>query len=95
MSETVTQRIKKRLQRPSAMNPNPRFKSMAHVSPHHSSTTTTPAAFPTHLCNHARRLRLKNYCIQNFLETPTGTLNFNPLLDPGGGFASETAVRDS
>jgi hypothetical protein len=34
---------------------------------------------------------LKNYYRQSFLEVPTDILN-HLLLDPGGGFRSETAV---
>jgi hypothetical protein len=35
---------------------------------------------------------LKNNCIWSFLEAPTNGY-FKPLLDPGGGFGSETVLR--
>jgi hypothetical protein len=35
----------------------------------------------------------KNHHIQGILEPRSPNGNFKPLLDPGGGFASENAVR--
>jgi hypothetical protein len=47
--------------------------------------------FYTHVYNHARRLRLKKLsCLELSLEVTTEF--FEPLLDPGGGFASKTAA---
>jgi hypothetical protein len=44
--------------------------------------------------NHAHRLRLEK---QLYLELPGSskghTVHFKPLLDPGGGFTSETAAE--
>jgi hypothetical protein len=51
----------------------------------------TPQLFYTYFYNHARRLRLKKLlCLE-----PSRSFNgfFKPLLDPGDGFASETAKR--
>jgi hypothetical protein len=51
----------------------------------------TPGEFYTWSCNHAHRLRLKKLL---YLELPRSLNGFlKVLLDPGGGFASETALR--
>jgi hypothetical protein len=48
--------------------------------------------FYTYFYNHARRHRLEKllYIEQSISRSPSGY--FKPLLDPGGGFTSETAV---
>ena len=48
----------------------------------------TPGVFYTYFYNHSRRLRLEKLL---YLELPRSPSEyFKPLLDPGGGFRSET-----
>jgi hypothetical protein len=64
-----------------------------HISPRDSSWT--PGVFCTYFYNHTRRLRLEKLKLV-YLELsriPDGFLKV--LLDPGGGFTSETAARRS
>ena len=64
---------------------SPRHRHISHV---HSSGT--PGVFYTYFYNHAHRLRLEKLL---YLELPRSSNGFfKPLLDPGGGFRSETAV---
>ena len=60
------------------------------ISPFDSSWT--PGVFSTYFYNHARRLRLEKllylYIELSMIKVPTDF--FNPLLDPGEGFTSET-----
>jgi hypothetical protein len=51
----------------------------------------TPQLFYTHFYNHARRLRLEKLLCLEASGSPNGF--FKPLLDPDGGFTSETAER--
>ena len=55
----------------------------------------TPQLFYTYFYNHAHRLRLEKLLlyIQSFLLSGSSNGFFKQLLDPGGGFASETAER--
>jgi hypothetical protein len=50
----------------------------------------TPGVFYTYFYNHTRRLRLEKLLYLELSRSPGGY--FRPLLDPGGGFRSETAV---
>jgi hypothetical protein len=51
-----------------------------------------PGFFCTYFYNHAHRLCLENYILH--IELPRSSNGyFKPLLDPGGGFTSETAAR--
>jgi hypothetical protein len=59
-----------------------------HVSPFYSSGP--PELFYTYFYNHALRLRLEKLLYIGPSRSPNGY--FKPLLDPGGGFRSETAV---
>jgi hypothetical protein len=59
------------------------------VSPPVSSST--PGVFYVHFYNHAHRLRLEKLLYLELSRSPSGF--FLVLLDPGGGFASETAAR--
>jgi hypothetical protein len=52
---------------------------------------STPQLFYTNFYNHARRLCLEKLLYIGFSGSSNGF--FKPLLDPGGGFNSETAVR--
>jgi hypothetical protein len=60
-----------------------------YVSPFHSSPT--PGVFCKYFYNHARRLRLEKLLYLGLSRSSNGY--FKPLLDPGGGFTSETAAR--
>jgi hypothetical protein len=51
----------------------------------------TPGAFYTCFYNHAHRLRLEKLLYIELSRCSNGY--FKPLLDPGGGFTSETAAR--
>ena len=62
-----------------------------HISPRHSSWT--PGAFYTYFYNHAHRLRLEKLLCLELSRSSNGF--FQALLDPGGGFTSETAARRS
>jgi hypothetical protein len=50
-----------------------------------------PRVFCTYFYNHARRLRLEKLLYLELSRSPSGFLK--ALLDPGGGFNSETAAR--
>jgi hypothetical protein len=50
----------------------------------------TPGAFYTYFYNFAHRLRLEKLLCLELSRSPNGF--FKVLLDPGGGFRSETAV---
>jgi hypothetical protein len=54
-------------------------------------SSSTPGVFYTNFYNHAHRLRLEKLLHVELSRSPSG--NFKPLLDPGGGFNSETAAR--
>ena len=58
-----------------------------NISPLNSSWT--PRAFCTYFYNYARRLRLEKLLWIELSRSSNGY--FKPLLDPGGGFTSETA----
>jgi hypothetical protein len=60
-----------------------------HVSP--PVSRGTPGVFYTYFYNHARRLRLGKPLYLELSRSCSGF--FKPLLDPGGGFNSETAER--
>jgi hypothetical protein len=51
---------------------------------------STPQLFYTHFYNHAHRLRLEKLSHVELSRSSNGF--FKPLLDPGNGFGSETAV---
>ena len=53
-------------------------------------TSSTPQLFYTFFYNHAHRLRLEKLLYMELSRSSNGF--FKPLLDPGGGFRSETAV---
>jgi hypothetical protein len=50
---------------------------------------STSQVFYTYFYNHAHRLRLKKLLYIQLSRSSNGS--FKPLLDPGDGFASETA----
>jgi hypothetical protein len=55
----------------------------------------SPLVSSSYFYKHAHRLRLKKLQVL-YLElprSPTGFLFLKALLDPGGGFTSETAAR--
>jgi hypothetical protein len=60
-----------------------------HISPRVSSST--PGVFYTRFYNHAHRLRLEKRLYLELSRSPNGC--FKVLLDPGGGFTSETAAE--
>ena len=60
-----------------------------YVSPPASSGT--PGVFCTCFYNHAHRIRLEKLLYIELSRSPNGP--FKVLLDPGGGFTSETAAR--
>lgn len=60
-----------------------------YVSPFDSSWT--PGVFYTCFYNHARRLHLEKLLYLELSRSSNGF--FKVLLDPGGGFTSETATR--
>ena len=62
-----------------------------YISPFHSRGT--PGVFYTYFYNHAYCLRLEKLLYLELSRSSSG--RFKPLLDPGGGFTSETAVRGS
>ena len=51
----------------------------------------TYGVFYTYFHNHAHRIRLEKLLYLELSRSPNGF--FKALLDPGGGFTSETAVR--
>jgi hypothetical protein len=51
----------------------------------------SPGVFYAYFYNHAHRLRLEKLLYLELSRSPNGF--FEPLLDPGGGFTSETAAR--
>jgi hypothetical protein len=64
---------------------------LIYISRRHSSWT--PGVFYTYFYNynHAHRLRLEKLLLLELSRSPNGF--FKVLLDPGGGFTSETAAR--
>jgi hypothetical protein len=54
-------------------------------------SSSTTGVFYTCFYNHAHRLRLEKLLHVELSRSPNGC--FKPLLDPGGGFTSETAAR--
>jgi hypothetical protein len=54
------------------------------------NSSPTPRVFYTYFYNHARRLRFEKLLYLEVFRSSNGY--FKPLLDPGGGFRSETAV---
>ena len=67
------------------------YVCMLYVSPPLSSFKWAPGVFCTYFYNHARRLRLEKLLCLELSRSSNGFLK--PLLDPGGGFTSETAAR--
>jgi hypothetical protein len=65
------------------------FVGEMHISPPNSSST--PGVFYTYFYNYAHRLRLEKLLQIELSRSPNGF--FKVLLDPGGGFTSETAER--
>jgi hypothetical protein len=63
--------------------------NLAHVNGVYSRYT--PGVFYTYFYNHAHRLRLEKLLSIELSRSSNGF--FKPLLDPGGGFTSETAAR--
>jgi hypothetical protein len=59
----------------------------------HLHSSWTPGVFYTYFYNHAHRLRLEKLLYLELSRSPNGF--FKALLDPGGGFISETATRRS
>jgi hypothetical protein len=57
----------------------------------HPDSSPTPGVFYTYFYNHAHRLRLEKLLHPELSRSPNGFLKV--LLDPGGGFTSETAAR--
>jgi hypothetical protein len=55
------------------------------------NSSWTPGVFYTYFYNHARRLHLEKLLYTELSRISSGY--FKPLLDPGGGFNSETAAR--
>ena len=55
------------------------------------NSSLTPGVFYTYFYNRAHRPRLEKILYIELFRSSSGY--FKPLLDPGGGFASETAVR--
>ena len=64
-------------------------KRFRNRHPPHSSWI--PGVFYTYFYNHAHRLRLEKLLYLEHSKSSNGFLK--PLLDPGGGFTSETAAR--
>ena len=62
--------------------------SMDNIS--HRDSSWTPGVFYTYFYNHARRLRLEKLLYLELSISSNGLSKV--LLDPGGGFRSETAV---
>jgi hypothetical protein len=58
---------------------------------HWLSFKFTPRVFYIYFYNHAHRPRLEKLLYIGLYKSSNGY--FRPLLDPGGGFASETAAR--
>jgi hypothetical protein len=50
-----------------------------------------PRGIYKYFCNHARRLRIEKLLGLELSSSPNRF--FKPLLEPGGGFTSETAAR--
>jgi hypothetical protein len=67
----------------------PSWKHLLYFSGVHSSST--PGVFYKYFYNHAHRLRLEKLLYIELSRNSNGY--FKPLLDPGGGFTSETAAR--
>jgi hypothetical protein len=57
----------------------------------HLHSSPTPGVFYKCFYNHAHRLRLEKLLYLELSRSPNGFLK--ALLDPGGGFNSETAAR--
>jgi hypothetical protein len=55
------------------------------------NSSSTPGVYYTYFYNHARRLRLEKKLLYIELSRSSNRY-FKPLLDPGGGFRSETGV---
>ena len=85
----VQYRNYKPIRRPSGDTGNVGRLRLKDVSPPLSSWT--PGVFYTYFYNHARRLRLEKLLCLGLSRSSNGF--FKPLLDPGGGFTSETAAR--
>jgi hypothetical protein len=62
---------------------------MGHLSPPNSRPP--PGAFYTRFYDHARRLRFEKLLHLELFRISSRCLK--PLLDPGGGFTSESATR--
>jgi hypothetical protein len=63
-----------------------------HIStPVNLVQSSTIGVFYTYFYNHAHRLGLEKLLYIELSRSSNGY--FKPLLDPGGGFISETAVR--
>jgi hypothetical protein len=53
----------------------------------------TPGVFYTYFYNHAHRHRLEKLLCAELFRSPSRFLKYFWLLDPGGGFTSETDAR--
>jgi hypothetical protein len=53
------------------------------------NSSSVPGALRARFFNHARRLRLEKLLCLELYRTRSPDGRFKPLLDPGGGFASE------
>jgi hypothetical protein len=62
-----------------------------YISNPHSSPT--PGVLYTYFYYHAHRLRLEKLLYLELSRSPNGNGFLKVLLDPGGGFTSETAAR--
>jgi hypothetical protein len=63
-----------------------------HTHTHtHTHIYQSPGVFCTCFYNLARRLRLEKLLLLHLELSRSSIGYFKPLLDPGGGFASETA----
>jgi hypothetical protein len=63
-------------------------KLLPYINDRHSSWA--PGVFYTYFYNHAHRLRLEKLLYLELSRSSSGYCK--PLLDPGGGFTSETAA---
>jgi hypothetical protein len=57
----------------------------------HPDSSPTPGVFYTYFYSHAHRHRLEKLLYLELSRSPNGFLKV--IMDPGGGFTSETAAR--
>jgi hypothetical protein len=75
----------------------PTFLRMWYLTRTSKISSLDPISTPGVFCtcfynhNHAHRLCLETLLYQELFRSPNG--HFKPLLDSGGGFQSETAVK--